>query len=254
MEAPYGSWTSPISGRLIAEGGVGLGWPQALKDSLFWVEQRPLEEGRYVVVRRDRDARIADVTPRDHNARTLVHEYGGGMYRAFRTPEGGESVIFSGYADQRLYRQDLPVGPGGGRRGALERAAPDHAAAAGRTRLALRRRGRDTGWLAADLRARTSRRRHGRERPRRRPLRRVFRASRPGPGPRLLLEPQAEPGRRPARVARSGTTRTCRGTAPSCGSPRSTPTATSRTRPCSPEAPRSRCSSRSGVAAARSTS
>ena len=107
MEAAYGSWASPVSAQLIAEGGVGLGWPQAPGDSLYWVEMRPLEEGRYVIVRRDGDAHIHDVTPKGWNARTLVHEYGGGMYRAFPRPRGGETVIFSNFADQRLYRQDL---------------------------------------------------------------------------------------------------------------------------------------------------
>lgn len=116
MEAPYGSWTSPIDARRVAEGGVGLGWPQAVAEALYWVEMRPVEDGRYVVVRRDPDGTVTDVTPAGVNARTLVHEYGGGMYVAFRNEGGGESVIFSDAADQRLYRQDLEPGadrPGG---------------------------------------------------------------------------------------------------------------------------------------------
>ena len=47
------------------------------------------------------------MTPEGRSARTLVHEYGGGMYVPFRNERGGESVIFSDQADQRLYRQDL---------------------------------------------------------------------------------------------------------------------------------------------------
>ncbi len=51
------------------------------------------------------------MTPEGVSARTLVHEYGGGMYAAFRNDSGGESVLFSDQADQRLYRQDLqPAG------------------------------------------------------------------------------------------------------------------------------------------------
>jgi dipeptidyl aminopeptidase/acylaminoacyl peptidase len=113
MEAPYGSWTSPIGARQIAEGGVGLGWPQAVGEAVYWVETRPTEEGRSVVVRHDPDGTIADVTPPGVNTRTLVHEYGGGMYRAFRNDAGGESVVFSDFADQRLYRQDLLPAEGG---------------------------------------------------------------------------------------------------------------------------------------------
>ena len=112
--APYGAWRSPVTARLIAEGGVGIMWPQSTGESLYWTEMRPLEDGRYVVVRRAPGGEIADVTPPGASARTLMHEYGGGMYVAFRNEEGGESVLFSDQADQRLYRQDLRP-PGAGR-------------------------------------------------------------------------------------------------------------------------------------------
>jgi dipeptidyl aminopeptidase/acylaminoacyl peptidase len=95
-------------------------WPQSVGESLFWTEMRPLEDGRYAVVRRAPGGEIADVTPPGVSARTLVHEYGGGMYAAFRAEGGGESVIFSDQADQRLYRLDLGAGGDG----------PDDAAAA----------------------------------------------------------------------------------------------------------------------------
>ena len=116
--APYGSWRSTVTAKLIAEGGVGTMYPQSAGDGLYWTELRPLEDGRYVVVRRAPDGAIADVTPPGVSARTLVHEYGGGMYVAFTGAAGGESVIFSDQTDQRLYRQDLrPAGsdrPAGG--------------------------------------------------------------------------------------------------------------------------------------------
>jgi dipeptidyl aminopeptidase/acylaminoacyl peptidase len=105
---PYGSWSSPVTAQSMAEGGVGTMWPQSVGESLYWVELRPTENGRYVVVRRSPDGEIADVTPAGVSARTLVHEYGGGMYTAFLGEGGGESVVFSDQADQRLYRQDLP--------------------------------------------------------------------------------------------------------------------------------------------------
>ena len=109
--APYGSWRSPVTAKLIAEGGVSTMWPQSAGESLYWTELRPLENGRYVVVRRAPGGEIADVTPPGVSARTLVHEYGGGMYVAFIGADGAESVIFSDQADQRLYRQDLrPAG------------------------------------------------------------------------------------------------------------------------------------------------
>jgi dipeptidyl aminopeptidase/acylaminoacyl peptidase len=108
VKASYGSWRSPITASRIAEGAISLGWPQAVGAALYWVEMRPKEGGRYVVVRRAPDGTIADVTPAGVNARTLVHEYGGGMYEAFATAAGaGEAVVFSAFDDQRLYRQDL---------------------------------------------------------------------------------------------------------------------------------------------------
>ena len=83
--APFGAWRSPVTAKLMAEGGVGTMWPQSTGESLYWTEMRPLEDGRYVVVRRAPGGEIADVTPPGASARTLVHEYGGGMYVAFRS-------------------------------------------------------------------------------------------------------------------------------------------------------------------------
>ena len=111
--APYGAWRSPVTAKLMAEGGVSTMWPQSTGESLYWTEMRPLEDGRYVVVRRAPGGEIADVTPPGASARTLVHEYGGGMYVAFRSADGGESVVFSEQKDQRLYRQDLTAMTGG---------------------------------------------------------------------------------------------------------------------------------------------
>ncbi len=113
--ASYGSWASPITAGLIAEAGIGLGLVQAAGDSLFWAELRPTEGGRQVIVRRRPDGGIADVTPEGFNARTLVHEYGGGMYVVFQggdgeRDDGDNVVIFSNFEDQRLYRQDMRRG------------------------------------------------------------------------------------------------------------------------------------------------
>jgi len=101
--APYGSWKSPITSDLIVSETIGL-WQIALDgQDVYWVEGRPTEGGRYVVVRRTPDGKATDVTPPPLNARTRVHEYGGG---AFAVANG--TVYFSNFADQRLYRQ----GPG----------------------------------------------------------------------------------------------------------------------------------------------
>ncbi len=98
---PYGSWKSPITTALIVSGAVGLGQIALEGDDVYWVEMRPSEGGRMVIVRRAADGSTAGVTPAPFSARTRVHEYGGG---AFLVNEG--VVFFSNFSDQRMYRQD----------------------------------------------------------------------------------------------------------------------------------------------------
>jgi len=104
--APYGSWRSPISATLVASSSVSLGQLTVAGDDVFWLEGRPNEGGRYVVVRRAADGSVSDFTPPGFNARTRVHEYGGGAYFVH-----GTSVFFSNYDDQKLYRQELGQDP-----------------------------------------------------------------------------------------------------------------------------------------------
>ena len=98
--SPYGSWKSPITGDLIVRGSVGLSQPAMSGDSVYWVELRPTEGGRNVIVRRDKDGVCRDINPPPLNARTRAHEYGGGDYTIVDS-----SVYFSNFLDQRLYRQ-----------------------------------------------------------------------------------------------------------------------------------------------------
>lgn len=100
--APYGSWESPITAEEVARGGVRLSepWP-APGGGALWLERRAAEGGRSVIVRREADGSIADVTPQGFNVRTRAHEYGGGAWLPVR-----DAVVFSNFADQRLYRQD----------------------------------------------------------------------------------------------------------------------------------------------------
>jgi len=104
--SPFGSWKSPITSDLIATGAVGLMEPLIDSDDTYWTEMRPTEQGRYVVVRRGSDGAVMDINPPPLNARTRVHEYGGGAV----TVERG-AVYFSNFADQRLYRQRLGEAP-----------------------------------------------------------------------------------------------------------------------------------------------
>src|SRR6266567_162915 len=78
--AGYGSWKSPITAELISSGSVGLSRPLIDSKGIYWLEMRPSEAGRNVVVRRNTSGQIADMNPPPFNARTRVHEYGGGDY------------------------------------------------------------------------------------------------------------------------------------------------------------------------------
>ncbi len=104
--SPYGSWRSPITSDLIVSETIGLG-PIALDgNDILWLETRPTEAGRNVIVRRTPDGHVCDVTPAPFSARTRVHEYGG---NPFAVADGG--VIFSNDSDQRLYRQAYGAQP-----------------------------------------------------------------------------------------------------------------------------------------------
>ena len=114
--APYGSWKSPISADLISTEGRRIIETVTDGEDIYWIEMRPTENGRYVIVRRTPDGETTDVTPAPFNARTRVHEYGGA---ALAVSDG--VIYFSNFADQRLYRQTSgsnpqPITPEGGLR------------------------------------------------------------------------------------------------------------------------------------------
>ena len=103
--APYGAWKSPITSELITAASIRLGGGVFAEGRVLWSEGRPLEGGRYVIVARDADGTRRDVTPPPFNARTRVHEYGGGSWLAH-----GGSVYFANFRDQRLYVVPLTGG------------------------------------------------------------------------------------------------------------------------------------------------
>jgi dipeptidyl aminopeptidase/acylaminoacyl peptidase len=98
--APYGSWKSPITTDLIVSETIGLAQLILDDQDIYWIEVRPSEGGRSVIVQRTPEGHIEDLTPSPFIARTRVHEYGGGDY----TVSQG-TIYFSNFADQRIYRQ-----------------------------------------------------------------------------------------------------------------------------------------------------
>ena len=105
--APYGSWASPITAETIARGSVTLGTPEVAADAVWWIEGRPTEGGRQVIVRAELDgSERRDAFGEGFSARTRVHEYGGGAYAVV---DG--DVVFSNDADGRVYRAEEPITP-----------------------------------------------------------------------------------------------------------------------------------------------
>ncbi len=101
---PYGSWKSPITAEEVASGALGLREITEDGGEIFWLESRPSEDGRLVVVRMDSVGSTAeDLIPDGYNARSRVHEYGGASYIV-----RSGVVYFTNFADQRVY-----VGKGG---------------------------------------------------------------------------------------------------------------------------------------------
>ena len=103
---PYGTWPSPIAPQMLAIDGASLGDPRLHDGVAYWIERRPVEGGRGVIMRGTPDASAHDVTTAGFNVRSTVHEYGGGAYCVHRG-----TVHFSNFEDQRLYRQDAGSDP-----------------------------------------------------------------------------------------------------------------------------------------------
>jgi dipeptidyl aminopeptidase/acylaminoacyl peptidase len=106
--SPYGTWKSPLSAAAVAAGGIRLSAVTLDGDDIYWLEGRPREGGRSVLVRREPNGVTVDVTPAEFNVRTRVHEYGGGAYLVAH----GTAYCVD-FADQRVYRVPASAGKAG---------------------------------------------------------------------------------------------------------------------------------------------
>ncbi|MGH8918412.1 MAG: S9 family peptidase, partial [Actinomycetes bacterium] len=97
--APFGSWPTPFTSELVVAAAVRLGGASTDGADVVWSEDRPAEGGRTQLVRRTSDGTATDLLPEGMNARSAVHEYGGG---AWWVRDG--VTWFVNWTDQRLYR------------------------------------------------------------------------------------------------------------------------------------------------------
>jgi hypothetical protein len=96
----FASWTSPITADAVVAETGSLLEPRIDGDNICWIEGRPLEKGRNVVVARTADGTVRDITPTPFDARSQVYSYGGGAYAV------NDSVVhFVNVGDSQIYQQ-----------------------------------------------------------------------------------------------------------------------------------------------------
>ena len=92
-------WESPITEDDVIHESLNISDIHIDGDDIYWIEKRDDEDGRNVIIKKDNNGNVTDVIPNKFNAKTNVHEYGGG---AFSVSNG--IVVFSNYPDNRLYK------------------------------------------------------------------------------------------------------------------------------------------------------
>jgi dipeptidyl aminopeptidase/acylaminoacyl peptidase len=101
-ESPYGTWHSRISAPDLARSAIALNYVRVADGTPYWIESRPAQGGRHVVVKPAAGGGVTELTPMGFNARTRVHEYGGSPFIVL-----GNKIYFSNFPDQRIYAQTL---------------------------------------------------------------------------------------------------------------------------------------------------
>jgi dipeptidyl aminopeptidase/acylaminoacyl peptidase len=108
---PYGLWPSPIDAEQVARQATAYDAVHTSGEAVYWLETRPSQDGRAVVVRWTEHTGAADAVPAGFDVGSRVHEYGGGAYLP-----AGRTLFACSRGDQRLYRIDgqrdpVPITP-----------------------------------------------------------------------------------------------------------------------------------------------
>lgn len=95
--ASYGTWQSPISSELVTADSVHLDELKLHSTGTYWLERRPDEQGRCVILRHS-NGKNCDLLPKPYSARSRVHDYGGGVYCI-----ADNGIYFTNDSDQNIY-------------------------------------------------------------------------------------------------------------------------------------------------------
>lgn len=98
----FGRWPSPISTKTLTQNTVRLSEPQVSGKDYYWLESRPEESGRSVLVQQKPGQKPQDILPKSISIKTRAHEYGGASYLIT-----GDTLFAIFDQDQRLYKIPL---------------------------------------------------------------------------------------------------------------------------------------------------
>ena len=104
IEKSYLEWEPAIPLTEIFKDVLYLSQVQVAQESIYWVEMRSSEKGRFVLMQATSDGEIIEPLPPQYNVRTRVHEYGGVSYLVHQN-----TVWFVNFKDQRIYRKSLQI-------------------------------------------------------------------------------------------------------------------------------------------------
>jgi dipeptidyl aminopeptidase/acylaminoacyl peptidase len=99
---PFGTWPSSLSAEKVASAAPKINHIQSCNDLVTWVESRPNEGGRNVIIGRSKNGLIKDLIPAPYSHYSRVHEYGGMAYALSEN-----SIYFVNASDQRIYQQQF---------------------------------------------------------------------------------------------------------------------------------------------------
>lgn len=97
--SPYGSWPSPVTATWASTASARIDGAALVGEDVWWAQSLPEEAGRTAVLRRDADGTVHTVLPAPWNARSGVHEYGGGSWAV----DGESRLFFVERSDQQVW-------------------------------------------------------------------------------------------------------------------------------------------------------